>query len=118
MNESWICPKCGKESDDSFDFHLDKEDDLTRLYTCAGCKTEWNAVWTLKEKTFNENTYEVKVTEDGISARCFNEDQFVSFVKATGFKNVSQFMSDTGVFFADLKGKWFQLVHNRIYIEE
>ena len=118
MNESWICPKCGRESEDSFDFNLDKEDDVTRLYTCEGCKTEWSAVWTLKEKTFNENTYEVKVNAEGIFARYSTLEQFCAFVDATGFKSVGQFFRDTGVSFSESKDKWFQLIHNRIFFEE
>ena len=49
---------------------------------------------------------------------CDTEEEFMKVVREMGFDGISDFIEDTGVYFSDVKGKKWTLVHNRVFTED
>jgi hypothetical protein len=51
-------------------------------------------------------------------AKATTQEGFERWVKLGFWKDSVSFYIDTGVKFEDIKDKWFQVVHNRVYLKE
>ena len=62
--------------------------------------------------------YQEKDVESDIYCKCDTPNDFEQFCRDGFWDSSGAFTKDTGITFEDIKGQWFQVVHNRVYLEE
>ena len=60
-------------------------------------------------------SYETKA--DDSACRCSTFEEFEDWCKDGGWKDTMDFYRDTRVEYETIEGKWFSVIHNRVYIE-
>ena len=60
----------------------------------------------------------IKSNKDGYTITLNTEEEFEEFMFEGGWSDVDDWNQTIGVEFSEIKGKPFELVHNRIYIKE
>ena len=62
-------------------------------------------------------TFEIMDTNpDGMYCRCKSHGDFKAWLEGTGWRDVQDFERSTGVTFEELRGQWFSVTHNRVFI--
>lgn len=65
-----------------------------------------------------QTIYEQKEVNDETFVRCNDLDEFRTFCEDGFWGDEVGFKQDTGLDYKDLLGRWFSVVHSRVYIEE
>jgi len=55
--------------------------------------------------------------DEEIWAKCETLEQFEDWCIDGFWEDPEDFESDTGITFEDIEGRWFQFVHDRVYIK-